>query len=43
MAVMQQRIIFGDVEPSRFALSERELRSRLLTMMLAVLRAPLDQ
>jgi AcrR family transcriptional regulator len=42
MAVMQQRIIFGDVEPSRFALSERELQSRLLAMILAVLRAPLD-
>ena len=42
MAVMQQRIIFGNVEPSRFALSERELQSRLLAMILAVLQAPLD-
>ena len=42
MAVLRQRMIFGNVEPALFALSEREMRSRLLAMILAVLHAPVS-
>ena len=44
MAVMQQRIIFGRCgSVVRLLSPSANCRSRLLTMILAVLRAPLDQ
>jgi AcrR family transcriptional regulator len=39
MAVMHQRLAFGDIEPVRFRLSEAEMGERLTAQFLAVLNA----
>ncbi len=36
-AVLQQRLVFGDIEPARFSLSEAELAQRLSDQFLATL------
>jgi AcrR family transcriptional regulator len=38
-SVMQQRLVFGDIEPARFRLSESELARRLADQFLATLTA----
>jgi AcrR family transcriptional regulator len=40
MAVMHQRLVFGDIEPVRFHLSEREMNARLVELFRAVLQGP---
>ena len=40
MAVMHQRLVFGDIEPVRFHLSEKEMNKRLVELFRAVLHAP---